>query len=242
MIKRLGLITSYARDIYFYKETNTKEIKIWWPGHFSESFLQTKSDIEFVNLTPLNFFEVPIIIDKHWEYGWATKWHRQKLRNSKEIVDYDNIMINIVWWEFKSLDFSYLKTRNIFIDLWWFKWHYKKINLNFTKHIAPNTNLFIKVSDYETKFISKKLLDYFKQSETLIITKGKETIEVYEKWLYYEYKPKIINTPLSNTIWAWDTFFASFTYNYILSWDIDIAVKKSIKDVYYFLLWKKNLV
>lgn len=120
----------------------------------------------------------------------------------------DNILISTIWEEL-NLDIFTACENNLFIDLQWFirvagSNHYFAISNKFT---------FFKCTEAEFDFINKWLWEVSKENENIyyIVTYGWNKIELYNRnTCIFTLEEKRID--YKDTIWAWDTFFASFVY------------------------------
>lgn len=95
----------------------------------------------------------------------------------------------------------------------------------------------LKVNERERGHVSKRIMRFFK-SRILIITRGQNGVEIWEKNRKYVIKGNRIKTP--DTLGAGDTFFGSFVASYLQLADVRSAAKVAIVEAEEFLQRKRD--
>jgi len=224
------IISNYANDIIEYKNNLIVE---WWPALYIEKYYKQNS-IDYNLISWWNKWEV-FISNNNWDDVWLIKY--APVINIKDNYFIISTLLN----EFDLININKLDWL-IFCDI---QWYIRK--LNFSSRILLNdlpwlNNVdFLKIADYEFQYLTNNLVtEFIKNLWTIIITTGSKWIIklINDKW------KNIIKVPVWNfkdTIWAWDTFLASFADNYFKFNDIEKSILKSSKYVYNFLRDKNNI-
>jgi len=168
---------------------------------------------------------------------------------ANDIIEYKNNLI-VEWWPALYIE-KYYKQNSIDYNLisWWNKWEVFISNNNWDDvwliKYAPVINIkdnYFIISTLLNEFdlTNNLVTEFIKNLWTIIITTGSKWIIklINDKW------KNIIKVPVWNfkdTIWAWDTFLASFADNYFKFNDIEKSILKSSKYVYNFLRDKNNI-
>lgn len=224
----LLLISSYSNDLIF--KDGDKKLKKWWPAYFIENVF-IESNVSFENITKKNLYNIDIIIKDNWETG---KIKSKKIEKISKKINSKNVMISTIFDEFEYEDFYKLNCENFFIDFQWFSRIYREIDYN--KNFDWK-RLFIKVTDQELWKISDQFLEELKKKHTLIITSWSKDLIVFSLWKKLLFEVEKLNN-LNDTVWAWDTFFAYFTLNYLDTGNLKYSINSAIKWVNKFLLSK----
>jgi len=222
------IISNYANDIIEYK--NNAIIK-WWPAFYIEKYFK-ENNLKYNIINWEKIWEV-FILNNNWDDVWLIKYAPEI--NINKIIEWDYFIISTLLNEFDLLQTNMLKWL-IFCDIQWYIREINSPNRILLDYLPWINNVdFLKVADYEFQYLTNKLVtEYINWWWIIIIT-------TWSKWIVKIISAnweKIINIPVwdfKDTIWAWDTFLASFSYYYFNSNDIEKSILKSSNYVYNFL-------
>jgi hypothetical protein len=174
---------------------------------------------------------VEILVRKDDEFG---KINEPKKKNKLPRLDTESAIVSTLLDEWNLSNASTYGGK-LFVDIQGYvrdgSAFGKKKAWNDVRNIAPHI-FCLKGNEVEIGMLPKEVVDDQKKNRMLIITKGKNGVEIFYKSKHTVsiLKPSEIQNP-KNTIGAGDTFFANFVYEFMLTNDVkksaDFALKKT---------------
>lgn len=228
------IISNYANDIIEYKNNSIID---GWPALYIEKYFKDNN---------LNYELLS------WEYKWEVfifnnNWNDVGVIKFAPEIDIVNSLKSDYFIISTLLDeFELIKTKKLdwllFCDIQWYIRELNSSNRVLLDELPWIENIdFLKVADYEFQFITNNFItNYINLWWTIIVT-------TWSKWIIKIINntwENIINIPVWNfadTIWAWDTFLASFADFYFKIRNIEKSIIKSSNYVYNFLREKNNI-
>lgn len=227
------IISNYANDIIEYK--NNCIIK-WWPALYIEKYFKY-NNLKYKILTWWVDWKV-LILKKNWvDVGIIKSAPEIKIKTD---IKSEYFIISTLLNEFNLININKLKWL-VFCDIQWYIRELNSIDRVLIDQLPWLNNInFLKVADYEFQYLTSNLVNKFIENWWVII------ITTWSKWIIriinnkWETNINISIWDFDDTIWAWDTFLASFADNYFKSNNLEESLIKSSSYVYQFLKRKNN--
>jgi sugar/nucleoside kinase (ribokinase family) len=167
--------------------------------------------------------DVSITIEDSGEKVYVNNISEIKINNSDI---YRNVLASPILHEINLEKLSTIKA-NIYLDAQGYV--RMKDSENFIRWQCKEENLrnvvVLKVNQHELPYVSKEIIDMFKQ-KILLITRGRDGVELWDHGVKHEIKGVPITT--TNTIGAGDYFFATFTASKIQNHNSIVAAQLAL--------------
>lgn len=209
---KLVVISSFARDKIVYPKLNRADARPGGPAFWISRTLQNLG-VGFIVLSGKRNAQVEIIVDKDGERGAVRSVDRIKVHRS-EVADARFILISTILDEF---DLGVLNDFGgyIIFDIQGYVRSARTRNKPFLPPAGVTKRIrVLKATAEEFANLTDEFIDMLRDA-IILITKGKEGVDVFENRKKYSLPGSEIKTWPADTVGAGDVFLAAFTSQFL---------------------------